>query len=105
MHVTISAVTGLVISTRLTKEGYRIRKNNPKSGYWKVVWVRKRDGVKDVSGILTKRKAEDLAGILNALTGRQVILVVETLHSKGQEVLWRHELDKRQYTGRSFSHG
>ncbi len=105
MHVKIEPVTGVVISTRLTKQGWRIRENKPKDGWWKVVWKRKRGKVKEISGILTKRKAEDLAATLNTLSGRQVGLLVRSLHSAGAQAHREYEVNNKVYTGRSFARG
>ncbi len=103
MHVKVVRVTSVVFSTRLTKQGFRIRADDPKDGYWRVVWVRKRKGVKNVSGVLSLHKARKLCELLNSLTGRDVALVVKSLHTKGTEEHSDKQRKNTQYTGRSFA--
>ncbi len=104
MHVKLVKITTLVVSTEITKQGARIRRQDPKDGWWKVVWVRKRNNVKDVSGILTKRKAQGLADVLNILSKQQVVLLVSSLHARGVEAHREYERKNPRYTGRSFAH-
>lgn len=103
MHVIISAVTGNVVSTKLTKYGYKIRKDDPKEGYWRIVWKRKRGGIKDVTGVLTKKEAQTLADMLNTLSGRQVSLLIKSLHTGGAAAQREYQRKNQHYTGRSFA--
>jgi hypothetical protein len=103
MHVKVKRITGAVISTRTTKQGFTIRSDDPKDGYWRVVWVRKRKGVKNVSGTLSLRKAETLAKLLNSLSGRDVALVVKSLHTGGVEGHRDRQRKNPSYSGRSFA--
>ena len=105
MHVIIQPVnTGVIIATTYSKKlGFRIRSNDPRFGWWKVVWKRKQRGVKEISGALSKGDAERMAAILNAIPKKQALSLVTQLHSKGGNVIRDHQLNNPSYSGRSFA--
>lgn len=103
MNVAICQVISVGISLKRLKNGGYVAGKKPKDGYWRVAWERKRGNIKNVSGILSKKEAESLAVILNALTSRRVSLLVKSLHSQGAAASFERQRKNQIYTGRSFA--
>jgi hypothetical protein len=99
MHTFIEPVTGIVVLTEMTEHGWRIRNDNTKDNF-RVVFRRKRGVVKVISGILSKRDAQTLADTLNALSPRQLTLVVTSLHTAGGEAQRQRQNACEPYVGK-----
>ncbi len=82
MNVFIRRVSRRVVVISFTrKDEVLMRGRDPKNGYWEIVWTRKTDGVKVISGALHKKTAERIAAVLNALSKMEAKELVTTFRT------------------------
>ena len=78
MNVFIRRVTRRVIILKHVENGASMLKSPPEDGYWEILWTRKTDAKKEITGALHKKTAERIAAVLNALSKMEAKELVTT---------------------------
>ncbi len=107
-NVTVAKRTsqGLGIAIKRLKGGEIVGTEHPKNGYFYVAWVKTPHKLtQEVTNLFrTKRTAECVASMLNAMTRREAILLIRKLYERGANDHAAKIAKSRgqSYSGRSF---
>ncbi len=100
-----SSYKGSYLSVKRLKSGAFVSSKPPKRGYFDVIWTRKPKQLpKEVSTLFrSKKSAQRLASLLNAMTRREAIFLVKELYQKGGNDRASEINKNSRYSGRSFA--